>query len=556
MRSILAKSLYLGLATLSLSAVAMTTVSVDASSKATIVSKSALGKGSKNVEVTGRNAIYTKPGTVKGAKQVASRSQVQKMAKSDHSSDYFRAYHMAVTSRGSVYYKVVSMNGKYRGYIYGGSEKGIMSGGVQEATTVKAATLPTRVKGFHLKNVKKNTLWTAPKNTTYKAHKVSLYGLTKKDTFTVSKAETKTREGSLYYYVTADKNADISGWIYAGKGYKDATTKDFGGLVVNEVEADATNDNSVKIVYRDANKSQVGSVTWITAGTNTHAGDRVNSVSSNVVVKPNTQQPGKDESKDKNKEKPQLQANKQIRATESSQSNGAQQGAGSGSSSNSVTAGTGSNSSSQPSGNDGTKPTQPVKPSVPVATVKQATNISGKTLAAFISGSVPSGYQLAKKDSAETLANAATYGNTVYVDVVAAASSKVQLMVNSVVNKIDGKDVSIVDGLVVGNKLSASDFVPSITAKGIELLSGPKGDTVNATSLLVELSTNAVKGSKVYHDKAGKSYIYTFVLDKTDFVKDNRMVTFGSAVKATYNATLSVATPGMSSSNMSWVAGN
>lgn len=74
MRSILAKSLYLGLATLSLSAVAMTTVSVDASSKATIVSKSALGKGSKNVEVTGRNAIYTKPGTVKGAKQVASRS--------------------------------------------------------------------------------------------------------------------------------------------------------------------------------------------------------------------------------------------------------------------------------------------------------------------------------------------------------------------------------------------------------------------------------------------------------------------------------------------------
>lgn len=286
MQSQLAKSLYLGLAALSFGAVATaaaTTTSADAAAKAKIVSKSALGKDSKNVEVTGTNAIYTKPGTVRGAKLVASKKTVKKLANSNHSKDYFRAYHMAVTNRGTVYYKIVSMNGKYRGYIYGGKVKGTIGAGIKEAQTVKEATMPTRTAGFHIKNVKKNTLWTAPQHTTYKAHKVNMYGTTKEDTFTVSKAETKTKEGSLYYYVTSDKNSDVAGWIFAGEGYKDATSVDFGGLTINEEEPAATNDNSVKIVYREAGK-QVGDATWITTAKDAKAGKKVTATDKNTAT--------------------------------------------------------------------------------------------------------------------------------------------------------------------------------------------------------------------------------------------------------------------------------
>lgn len=286
MQSQLAKSLYLGLAALSLGAVATvatTTTSADAASKAKIVSKSALGKGSKNVEVTGTNAIYTKPGTVRGAKLVASKKTVKKLANSNHSKDYFRAYHMAVTNKGTVYYKIVSMNGKYRGYIYGGKVKGTMSAGIKEAKTVKEATMPSRTAGFHIKNVKKNTLWTAPQHTTYKAHKVNMYGTTKEDTFTVSKAETKTKEGSLYYYVTSDKNSDVSGWIFAGKGYNaSATTQDLGGLSMTMAEAEATENNSVTVNYLAANGNSVGKSTFITTLTDTKKNDKVAGASKNV----------------------------------------------------------------------------------------------------------------------------------------------------------------------------------------------------------------------------------------------------------------------------------
>ncbi|WP_203639354.1 S-layer protein [Levilactobacillus wangkuiensis] len=286
MQAQLAKSLYLGLAALSLGAVATVTTtatSADAASKAKVVSKSSLGKDSKNVELTGANAIYSKPGTVKGAKTVASKKTVKKLASSTHSKDYFRAYYMAVTNRGTVYYKVVSMNGKYRGYIYGGKVKGTIGAGIKEAQTTKEATMPTRTAGFHIKDVKKNTLWTAPQHTTYKAHKVNMYGTTKEDTFTVSKAETKTKEGSLYYYVTSDKNSDVSGWIFAGKGYNaSATTQELGGLSMTMAEATPTENNSVTVNYLAPNGNSVGKSTFITTLTDTKKDGMVGNDSKNI----------------------------------------------------------------------------------------------------------------------------------------------------------------------------------------------------------------------------------------------------------------------------------
>lgn len=280
MRKSLKNSLYLGLAALSLGAVTVVNTTANAASKAKVTSDVTLKTAaeSRNVEATGTNALYSKPGTVKGAKRVASKTTMKKMANSKKSADYFRAYRVAKTNRGTVYYKVVSMDGKYRGYIYGGKDIKAFAGGIKSADTTTTASMPAKTTGYHLANANKNGLWTAPKNTQYKAKSISLYSANKTDTFTVSKAETKTREGSLYYYVTDDNDNSIAGWIYAGKGYNaSATTQSLGGLSLTAEDAVATENNSVTVNYLGANGNSVGTKTFVTAVKNTKKDAKVNS---------------------------------------------------------------------------------------------------------------------------------------------------------------------------------------------------------------------------------------------------------------------------------------
>ncbi|WP_258115699.1 hypothetical protein [Levilactobacillus yiduensis] len=218
MKSSLTKSLYVGLAVLSLGAVASVSTTANAASKAKVTSSTTLKTAgeTRNVEVTGKNALYSKPGTVKGAKVVASKKTMKKLASSKKSADYFRAYYQKVTNKGSVYYKIVSMNGKYRGYIYGGKKAGTFAGGVASANTTKTANLPADTTVYFTKPGTSNVTWTAPKNTQYKASKqVKNTTPFANDTLKVTKAATKTREGSLYYYVEDAQNPTINGWIYA-----------------------------------------------------------------------------------------------------------------------------------------------------------------------------------------------------------------------------------------------------------------------------------------------------------------------------------------------------
>lgn len=280
MQSSLKKSLYLGLAALSFAGVAAVSTTANAKSYATAGAYTTLKADAttRNVEATGSNALYTKPGTVKGAKVVASKATMKTLATSKKSANYFRAYGQKVTNRGSVYYRVVTMDGKYRGYVYGGKTEGTFAGGIKSATTTTTQTNPTKLQSYYLKDVSKNTLWTAPKYTQYKASKVSLYGAQKDDPFVVDQAATKTREGSLYYHVTDLNDKSISGWIYAGKGYDanaTATNQSLGGLSLTLSEASATADNSVNVVYRDASGATVGNATWITTTKNTKANDAV-----------------------------------------------------------------------------------------------------------------------------------------------------------------------------------------------------------------------------------------------------------------------------------------
>ena len=273
MQSQLKKTLYLGLAVLSLGSVAALSTNASAktrtyraSSRVTASAYQTLKTDSttRNVIATGTNALYDKPGTLRGAKVVASKATVAKLAATKSSADLFRAYGVKTTNRGSVYYRVVTMNGKYRGYIYGGKSTSEFAGGVKSFDTTKSASLPTQVNNYYLVNPSKNTLWTAPKYTQYKASKVSLYGASKTDKFTIDKAATKSLEGSLYYHVVDASNSAVSGWVYAG------------GLSAKAPAAQATQDNSVTVKYVDSSYNLVGSAqSYITKTDGTTKGNEL-----------------------------------------------------------------------------------------------------------------------------------------------------------------------------------------------------------------------------------------------------------------------------------------
>jgi len=453
MQKSLKNSLYLGLAVLSLGAVTAINTTANAASKAKVTSDVTLKTAAetRNVEATGTNALYSKPGTVKGAKRVASKATMKKMANSKKSADYFRAYRVAQTNRGTVYYKVVSMDGKYRGYIYGGKSTDTYAGGIQSAETTKTATMPTKTTGYHLANANKNGLWTAPKNTQYKAKSISLYSANKTDTFTVSKAETKTREGSLYYYVTDNQNSSIAGWIYAGKGYQGASSTTFGGLSVNLAEPAATNDNSVNVVYR-SNGSQVGNATFITVAKDAKAGK----------------------------------------------------------------------------------------------TVTTDKNTAGDSLADFATKSVPTGYKAAKVDTTN-----ATYGNTLYVDVTAVATSKVSLNVE----RVDNGSYNVNNSLTTGT-LSSSEAAVTLSSSAIALLSGDKGVAISQDTLgsIANGFSTTFKGTKTYQTTDGKDVHYEFTFNPANFKSDNRNATYGDTLKASFVATLKSGAASTTTVDNSWLA--
>ncbi len=267
MRKSLAKSIYFGAAALAFAGIVGTTsTTANAATAAKITSNKTLTTAatSRNVTLTGTNAVYTKAGTLKGAKVVASTTTAAKLAKSTSGSANFRAYKVATTNRGSVYYKVVSFDGTYRGWVYGGKSTSKFAGGVDSYDTTKAATTPSSDATFKFTNAGSSTAtYKEPAYAQYKVGRsVKDTSAYKDTTFTVSAAETTSREGETWYQIKSTISELNGTWVKASD-----TTQ-------TNADATATNDNSVLINYVDGT-TNVGSARFITATTGTKSGDSI-----------------------------------------------------------------------------------------------------------------------------------------------------------------------------------------------------------------------------------------------------------------------------------------
>ena len=261
MKSSLKKSLYLGLAAVSVlaaSGFAATNASAKSYAYVTKADYFTTAPETRNVVPNGSHALYTKVGTSRGSRVVASKTTMGNLANSTNSGKFFRAYSIVTTNRGSVYYKVVSFDGAYRGWVYGGKDATQFGGGIAPAQTTKPSTLPATTTGYTLVNPSKWTLWNNPKYTQYKASKVT--GFKNTDTFTLTGAETKTREGWVYYQVKDDQTPSVTGWVY-------------------NLGVQAPQGNAVKVSYVNKDTNQevgTGSVPFDKSATTVNVTDTAN----------------------------------------------------------------------------------------------------------------------------------------------------------------------------------------------------------------------------------------------------------------------------------------
>lgn len=163
-------------------------------------------------------SIMNKPGKLGNAKVVANKTTMRRLAKSKLPENVFHVYGMAKTNTGLYYAHVVTLGGKYRGWIYVGKndfqynlDNITKNTGISATRTLRYGANPSNV------NVKiLDKLWTYPKFSRYNARVVSHKKATYiNDDFVVESAVYNTR-GWLYYYVQDTKKKSVNGWIYSG----------------------------------------------------------------------------------------------------------------------------------------------------------------------------------------------------------------------------------------------------------------------------------------------------------------------------------------------------
>lgn len=231
MKSNLKRTLFISAAALGLFALmgAGNAQSASAKTYAKVTSNQtlAMNASDRNVNFTGSKALYTKAGTLKGAKVVASKSTLSNLSVANTSQSNVRAYRVAKTNRGSIYYKVVTFDGQYRGWIYGGKSNSDFGGGLIQYATAKPTTLSSDQQSGTFTFANPGTA-NDNKTVTYKQPAWTQYKIGRQitdstpyanKTFKIDQAATRTREGDTWVHISATDSANsaANGWIlYSG----------------------------------------------------------------------------------------------------------------------------------------------------------------------------------------------------------------------------------------------------------------------------------------------------------------------------------------------------
>ncbi|MGP3640909.1 hypothetical protein [Lentilactobacillus hilgardii] len=229
----------------------------------------------RNYLPSGSTALYTKAGTLKGARKVASASTLNALAnKSDKGQSYFRAYRIAKTNRGSYYLKVASFDKTYRGWIYAGKSNpsGKTSvGGMKKVSTFNQGNLTTDISNTTYYFGASSTTYKQPDWTQYKIGRNmdSLSGDYTKDALRVTGVGTKTNgrdNNATYYFVEDSAHPTVNGWIKAsdlksgsGTGTSSSSSSTNIGanqVLVNYVDASTGNSVTTKLLTNNNSSTQ------------------------------------------------------------------------------------------------------------------------------------------------------------------------------------------------------------------------------------------------------------------------------------------------------------
>ncbi len=221
----LKKTLLISAATLGLFAAAQANINAQAASAKWQFNRTlTTAANTRNVTFTGSNALYNLPDGFKSAKVVAGRATLKKLASSKVSSvGNVRAYKVAKLNNGKVYYKVVTFNGKYRGWIYGGQSTSKFAGGIKSYNTFTSEKLTQSMANSYYELAQdpkvSQTIWTNPKDTQYQVGSRVMnsapLNVYHDSMFKITAIGKRTREGDTWVKIQNfnSNSTGANGWI-------------------------------------------------------------------------------------------------------------------------------------------------------------------------------------------------------------------------------------------------------------------------------------------------------------------------------------------------------